>query len=71
MDRLVTHTVKAYHFRLDSEGDIIVSPEIAARIKQIPTNAGLEIGNPVADPPPITISLNGSAEVHNLERFEA
>lgn len=71
MGRRIEHVGKAYHLALDAEGDVIVSPEIAARIRQIPTNAGLEISNPVAEPPEIVLSMNGTQKAPSaVARFE-
>ena len=55
-----THSFKTYHFRLDTVGAAIVSPEIVERLKRI-TGHGFSIGNKVAKPPKQTVGF-GSFE---------
>ena len=47
------HLRKALHLHLDAAGDVIVAPAIYEQLKSIPTMAGLELANEVAEPPPL------------------
>jgi len=49
------HLRKALHLHLDAAGDVIVAPAIYEQLKSIPTMAGLELSNEVAEPPPLLI----------------
>lgn len=58
----VQHHVKTYHLDLDSEGDVIVSETVFARLKTMPGLAGLFPKNEVAKPPDLVIGMNGTGQ---------
>jgi hypothetical protein len=55
-----THLFKTHHLNLDSEGNVIVSTGVYARIKDRLALDGFILGNEVAKPPPIGLSMDAS-----------
>lgn len=51
------HACKTYHLNLDSDGTVIVSPEIWERLKRI-QNHDFSLENEVRKPPPQVVGLN-------------
>lgn len=61
------HERKTYHLALDSEGYVIVSEGVLARLREI-NLAGMEIINEVISPPMLYLGVNG--QLHHIVRFE-
>lgn len=58
----VVHDFKTWHLLLDDQGAVIVSTQIAERIKQMgPAMTGFEIVSEVLNPPPQRIGIGGPA----------
>jgi hypothetical protein len=54
----IPHAFKTVHLNLDNEGDVIVSKEVWAELKDLP-GLPFEVANEVAKPPALIIGMNG------------
>jgi len=63
---LKTHARKSLHLRLDANGDVFVTPGVLETLKGV-FMAGLEIGNEVASPPPMSIGAVAQDKLYVLD----
>jgi hypothetical protein len=54
----VPHAFKTVHLNLDNDGDVIVSKEAWAELKELP-GLPFEVANEVKKPPPLIIGMTG------------
>ena len=63
---LKTHAAKSLHLRLDSNGDVFVTPGVLETLKTV-FLAGLEIMNEVEKPPPLVLGAVDQPTLYLVE----